>query len=196
MVIPRARRIGAVLGLLVLLAAWGMRGGPETARAAPRSAAEYQVKAAFLYNFAKFVEWPAKAFAGPGDSFVIGVLGEDPFGAVLEETVRGKSVHEKPLVVKRFARVQDAVNSHVLFISSSEEGRLSQIVASLGHAPILTVGEMDRFAEQGGLIGLRVDAEKVRFDINLDAAQRTGLTMSSQLLKLARVVRDGSGKGN
>ena len=118
------------------------------------------------------------------------MLGEDPFGAVLEETVRGKTVMGKKLAVKRFARVQDAVNSHILFLSSSEESQLLPMLKALEKATVLTVSDMDEFAERGGMVAFTVEDQKVRFNVNVEAVERAGLKMGSQLLKLARIVSD------
>ena len=150
----------------------------------------HQVEAAFLYNFAKFVTWPDDSFERSGSSLIIGVLGEDPFGAVLEETVRDKTVMGKKLAVKRFARVQDAVISHILFLSSSEESQLLPLLKVLEKATVLTVSDMEQFAERGGMVAFTVEDQKVRFNVNVEAVERAGLKMGSQLLKLARIVSD------
>jgi hypothetical protein len=148
---------------------------------------EYSVKAAFIYNFTKFVEWPEDLSAGDSP-FVIGILGEDPFGGVLDETVSHKTVREKRIVVKRFSRIEDAKDCRILFISGSEKEDLSQIVKRLGHAPVLTVSDVGQFADQGGMIQLVMDQNRVRFAINVAATEQAGLKPSSQLLKLARIV--------
>lgn len=150
----------------------------------------HQVEAAFLFNFAKFVTWPDDAFERSGSSLIIGVLGEDPFGAVLEETVRDKTVMGKKLAVKRFVRVQDAVNSHILFLSSSEENQLLPLLKVLEKATVLTVSDMEQFAERGGMVAFTVEDQKVRFNVNVEAVERAGLKMGSQLLKLARIVSE------
>src|SRR2546428_12039792 len=116
----------------------------------------HQVEAAFLFNFAKFVTWPDDAFERSGSALIIGVLGEDPFGAVLEETVRDKTVMGKKLAVKRFVRIQDAVKSHILFLSSSEESQLPQILKVLEKTTVLTVSDMEEFAERGGRVPFTV----------------------------------------
>jgi len=156
----------------------------------------HQVEAAFLFNFAKFVTWPDDAFRRSEDSLIIGVLGEDPVGVILEETVRDKTIMGKKLAVKRFMRVQDAVKSHILFLSSSEESHLPQILKGLERATVLTVSDMEQFAERGGMIAFTVEDQKVRFNVNVDAVERAGLKMGSQLLKLARIVTDKSRTGN
>ena len=156
----------------------------------------HQVEAAFLFNFAKFVTWPDDTFRRSEDSLIIGVLGEDPVGVILEETVRDKTIMGKKLAVKRFMRVQDAVKSHILFLSSSEESHLPQILKGLERATVLTVSDMEQFAERGGMIAFTVEDQKVRFNVNVDAVERAGLKMGSQLLKLARIVTDKSRTGN
>jgi hypothetical protein len=150
---------------------------------------EYEVKAVYLYNLARFIEWPAETPAPAGDQVVIGVIGDDPFGPLLDEIVRDKAVPEdQRLMVRRFTSLEEVVNADILFISSSEAERLPQILKALEGSSILTVGEMDRFAERGGMIALKLEDKKVRFDINLEAARRARLKLSSHLLKLARIV--------
>ena len=179
--------------LLVLVAALGLILEPA-ARAQPSVAGEYEVKAAFLYNFARYVDWPADHFPAAGGPFVVTVLGEDPFGEALDATLRGRTIRERPLVVRRVARVDDIGDSQILFIGSSETDDLPRILHKLADAPILTVGETARFAERGGMISFRKERDRVGFDINLASAERARLKVSSQLLKLARIVGPG-GKG-
>jgi len=161
-----------------------------TAAPGQDAASEYQVKAAFLYNFGRFVQWPAQEEA----VFRICVLGEDPFGSALEETLQDKTVHQRKLLARRIERVEEAPGCQILFVSSSEEGHLRQILAALRGRSVLTVSELPRFAERGGMISFRLENNRVRFDINLGATERARLTVSSQLLKLARIVRD-EGRG-
>jgi hypothetical protein len=149
--------------------------------------AEYQVKVAFLYNFAKFVEWPDRVFTGPAAPMSFCVMGDDPFGDALD-SIKGKTVKERKVAVKRISDISDAGSCHVLFISSSEDGRLEEIISTLGQGPVLLVGDMDRFARRGGMIKFRVENNKVAFEINAGTAKGAGLKISSQLLKLARTV--------
>lgn len=186
---PAGRPRGHLLSYLLPLAALVLVGDRLAVHAAAPPPAEYEVKAVYLYNFSKFIEWPANASAATRDHLVIGVIGDDPFGPLLDETVRPKSVADDPrLVVRRFTRLEDVVNANILFISSSEAERLPQILRILDGASVLTVGEMDRFAERGGMIALKLEDKKVRFDINLDSVRRANLKLSSHLLKLARIV--------
>jgi hypothetical protein len=152
---------------------------------------EYEVKAAFLYNFARFVEWPA----APADdgTFGIAVLGSDPFGSVLDDTLRGKTIGARPVVVRRIKHSEEVGGSRILFISDSEKDRLPAILKSLEAAPVLTVGEMSEFAERGGVIRFKLDNERIRLEINVAAAERSRLRISSQLLKLARIVGPATG---
>jgi hypothetical protein len=156
-------------------------------------ASEYELKAAFIYHFARYTEWPE----GPpnkGDAFVIAIFGDDPFGAALDDAVAGKSIGSRPIVVKRVANLEDLGAAHIVFVSASEDARLAQVQRSVAGQHVLLVGETARFAERGGAIGFRSEGAKVRFDINPQAVERAGLKMSSQLLKLARIVRDPGGR--
>jgi hypothetical protein len=182
--------------LCLVLALWVAISGGLVARAESPAPTMHQVQAAFLFNFAKFVTWPDDAIQRSGSSLIIGVLGEDPFGAVLEETIRDKTVMGKKLAVKRFVRIQDAVNSHILFLSSSEESHLPQILKGLERATVLTVSDMEQFAERGGMVAFTVEDQKVRFNVNVGAVERAGLKMGSQLLKLARIISDKPRTGN
>ena len=182
--------------LWLLLALWVAAGGGLVAGAESPAPTQHQVQAAFLFNFAKFVTWPDDAFQRSGDSLIIGVLGEDPFGAVLDEVIRDKTVMGRKLAVKRFVRIQDAANSHILFLSSSEESDLPQMMKVLEKTAVLTVSDMERFAERGGMIAFTVEDQKVRFNVNVDAVERAGLKVGSQLLKLARIVSYKPQAGN
>lgn len=154
-----------------------------------QEASEYAVKAAFLYNFAKFVEWPPGAFGHNGAPLIVGVVGDDPFGSALDQTIQGKSVNGRQLTVRRFSGGQDLRECHILFISSSERKRLSQILDSIRGAGVLTISEMDQFNQQGGIINFILERGKVRFEINTGAAESARLKLSSKLLALARSVR-------
>lgn len=166
--------------------------------AAPRSPAqtapppEYQVKAVFLFNFAQFIEWPSNAFPQTETPLIIGVLGEDPFGAYLDETVRGEKVNNRPLVVQRYRQVDEIKMCHVLFISHSEADHLKQIFTELKNRNMLTVGDVEGFALRGGMIRFVTEKNKIRLRINLEAAKAAQLTISSKLLRPAEIVAPGS----
>jgi hypothetical protein len=152
---------------------------------------EYEVKAAFLFNFAKFIEWPP---AKESQDFVIGVLGEDPFGETLDRILRGKNLGDRKIVLRRGTTLEEIGDVRVLFISNSEKTRLPQILKRLQDSPTLTVGESDDFVGRGGMVGFRVKDDVVRFDVNLEPVGRAGLKMSSQLIRVARrVVSSTSG---
>jgi hypothetical protein len=174
------------LVIAVLLLARGVASPAQT----PTSR-EYQLKAVFLFNFAQFVEWPRAAFPEAKTPLVIGVLGEDPFGAFLDDTVRGEKVNNRPLAVHRFRRVDEIKTCHVLFISRSERERLGQILPSLKGRNILTVGDAEDFAGRGGMIRFVTEKNKIRLKINVDAAKTADLTISSKLLRPAEIVTSG-----
>ena len=161
-------------------------------RAHARAPTEYEVKAAFLYHFARYVEWPPDGFPPGGDAFVITVLGDDPFGPALDEALQGKTIRDRRLVVRRVTRPEDVGASQILFIGDSESQDLPRILHRIEASPILTVGEAPHFAERGGMIRFDKDRDRVGFEINVGSAERARLRISSQLLKLARIV--GAGK--
>lgn len=181
-------RKGAASWLILALL---LAGGPALSAqtATPR---EYQIKAVFLLNFAQFVEWPAGAWAHPAAPFVIGVLGEDPFGRFLDETVQGERANHRPIVVRRYRRVEEIADCHILYISRSESARLGEIIARLTGRSILTVGDVERFALNGGMIRFLTENNRTRFRINVEAARAAHLAISSKLLRPAEII--GTGK--
>ncbi len=161
--------------------------GPGLAAQTAR-AAEYQVKAVFLFNFAQFVDWPAEAPADADTTLVIGVLGDDPFGGVLDQTVRDERLAGRPFQVRRYQSVDEIKICHILFISRSEGGRPEGILARLKHRPILTVSDADGFAERGGMIRFVTDRSRIKLQVNLEAAEAADLTISSKLLRVAEII--------
>jgi hypothetical protein len=157
------------------------------ARAAPVPG-EYQVKAVFLFNFTHFVEWPADAFAGPAAPFVIGVLGQDPFGSALDEAVRGETVNGRPLVVQRYSGITDLKPCQILFIDRSIDGEMEKALASVGHQRTLTVSDLDSATAHSVIIRFLNENRKIRLQINVDSARNAGLTISSKLLRPAQVI--------
>lgn len=149
---------------------------------------EYQIKAAFLFNFAQFVEWPATAFTNAAEPFCIGILGNDPFGAALDETVQGETINNRKIIIERSQRIEDLKNCQMIFISKSEKEHLAEILSQLDSQSVLTVSEFEGFAKRGGGINFYLEKDKVRFEINSTIAQRNGLKISSQLLSLAKIV--------
>lgn len=149
---------------------------------------EYEVKAAFLFNFAKFTEWPAGAFPKSDSPFVIGVFGNDPFGQDLDKAVKDKKVKDRKIVIRRMNRIGDVGDCHILFVSSSEQDRLAAIFNRVRNKPILTVGDWSGFARRGGVINFILRNNTIGFEINTKASDRAKLQISSQVLRLARIV--------
>jgi len=177
----RAKNVRAGISVAV---AW-LFAGDATLFGQAGPSAEYQIKAVFLFNLAQFVDWPSKAFADPGSPLVIGVLGEDPFGSYLDETLRGERVRNRPLLLQRYRRASEIRACHVLFISRSENDRLEPIFGALRGRSVLTVGDAEDFITRGGMIRLVTEKGKIRIRINADAVRAAGLTISSKLLRLA-----------
>jgi hypothetical protein len=161
---------------------------PREAVAQAPPSREYQVKAACLLNFVQFIQWPASAFPDPKTPISIGILGDDPFGNVLEQTFEGELIDGRPLGIRRSKRSQDLRGCHLIFISKSEKDRLPGLLESLSGASTVTVSDIDDFAQRGGVISFYLEEKKVRFEINVGAARRKELKISSQLLKRAKIV--------
>jgi len=145
---------------------------------------EYQVKAAFLLNFAKFVEWPANAFAAPDAPISICILGDDPFGGVLDQIVEGESIDGRKIAVRRMKRPSASPACQIMFVSKSEKAFSA---SELGPG-VLTVGEGEGFLAHGGVIAFVIEDRRVRFDVGKSAAEKAGLKLSSKLLRVARAV--------
>lgn len=180
MEIPSLRRAAWVVGVAVLFV-----GG---SRAQSPAVGEYQIKAAFLYNFAKFIEWPSSSFADAGTPLRICVFGQDPFGRDLRDITNEKTVGGHKLQIMPVADLQVARTCHILFIASSEKAQLKQTFESLQGADVLTVGDTVGFVEKGGMINFVLENERVRFEVNRKAAEQAGLKVSSKLLNVAKSV--------
>jgi hypothetical protein len=177
---PSPSRVLWVIGLVGVLLS-GTSGQSPTI-------GEYQVKAAFLYNFAKFVEWPPIGFRDAAAPLQICVLGRDPFGQELRDITNEKTVNGRRLEVSDVLDVQQARTCHIVFISSSEKARLKQILDGLQGTDALTVGDTKGFAEQGGMINFVLENNRVQFEVNSKAAGQAGLKISSKLLSVAKLV--------
>lgn len=153
---------------------------------------EYQIKAAFIYNFTKFVEWPARSFPDTNSPIVIGVMGHNPFADELEKIAKDHTVNGRGILVKNLTSAAEAETVHLLFINAGDEDRWYEAFKSLRKSAILTVGESERFAQLGGIINFTRQGDKVRLEINLEPMEEAGLKINAQLLKLATVVRKKS----
>jgi hypothetical protein len=162
--------------------------GSLPATAAEPASKEYQVKAAFIYNFTKFVDWPGR-FASPTAPIVVGVFGRNPFGEELEKIVRDRKVNGRSISVVALSSANEARRAHVVFVPDGEEDALEKQISLLVKSGVLVVGESDRFQALGGVVTFTTEDDKVRFTINMTAAEQGGLKISSQLQKLATVIR-------
>lgn len=189
----RAHKLILVLAASLFLTA----GGVSEARADPGQGLEnlpaplreYLIKAAFLYNFARFTRWPSDAFQGASSPLRLCILGKDPFGPTLE-TIAKKKVAKRRIVISHLVWAEDAPECHVLFISASAHGRLGELFKLLDGKPVLTVSDEPGIVRSGSVIGLEIVDRKVRFRVNVDAAEGAGLKLSSRLLNLAIIVRN------
>jgi hypothetical protein len=150
---------------------------------------DYDVKAAYLYNFGRFIEWPETVAATQGGPFTVCVLGQDPFGPRLDATLAGETIGGKTIVAKRISNADESGNCRILFLSLTDESRLNKIIADLDKKAVLTVSDAPQFVTRGGMIQFVLEGKKVRFEVNLTATQHAGLTLSSELLKVATAVR-------
>jgi hypothetical protein len=174
--------------LLLLLLGWLVAAG-GSASAADMSVGEYQLKAAWLYHLTRFVEWPETNFASSEAAFVIGVAGDDPFGASLDEVARSETVHGHPIVIKRLKPGDSPAACHILYISRSEQGHLDTLLAQVEGKSILTVADLEGACAQGVMVNLIVSRDTVKLEINNDRAKETKLQVSSRLLGLAKIVK-------
>ncbi len=161
----------------------------DTAVSQEQKRSEYEMKAAYLYNFAKFVRWPPEAATDKNESFSICILGEDPFGSALDSLVSGQSIDGNRIAIRHLATFSEANTCRILFVSRSERHRITDVLAGVSRLPVLTVSDVPEFVNRGGTIQFVKQREKVRFEVNLVAAEKSGLTLSSDLLKLAVLVR-------
>jgi hypothetical protein len=173
------------------LAALLFVGGGRWVSAQSNPSGEYQVKAAFLFHFAQFVDWPPEAFKDAASPLTYCTVGEDPFHGALDASMSGKTIGPRPVRVLHFKRAQDIQNCEVLFLGGQEQKSIPAALANLRGNPVLTVGESEHFVQDGGMIGFLLEDNKVRFEINLDAAGRAKLKISARLLTLAKTVIGG-----
>jgi uncharacterized protein DUF4154 len=191
--LPDLQRSWAPLAGVVFALAFLVTTGLLAQQAKPN---EYQVKATYLYNFGRFVKWPGTVPAGKGDSFSVCVIGQDPFGSILDSTLAGEALDGRPVVLRRISKPQDAGECRILFISSKEEKHLSEILTALDQSGVLTVSDMPGFTRRGGMIQFVLEGDRVRFEINLASAESARLVLSSELLKVAASVRRNGRSGD
>jgi hypothetical protein len=189
------RRLRTLLSRLApelcgLLLVWD--GSPAALMAQEKEANANQVKAAFIVKIAQYVEWPETAFANADAPVVIGILGRDPFGPDFDEALSGQRLRGRVFSIQRYQEPPDEGRCHLLFISRSESNRLRSIFSRFATRPVLTIGDVDRFSQQGGIINFIQEEGKIRFEINVDACKRANLRISSKLLQVSRLIRDGS----
>ena len=190
------RRLGVLIVVLGISLNWTLEAKAQTSDSSDSS--EYLIKAGFIYNFAKFVEWPASTFSQPDSPIVIGILGTDPFGAIIDRIVEDKKIGGRGFIVKRLKwgkDVKELRECKIVFVSSSEKGHLDDLLQALKGLPILTVGETPGFAERGGIIRFTLEDNRVRFEVNVEAAHQADLTISSRLLTLARIIQQVTADG-
>jgi len=190
----RSNRLSLVLCICALCATSTIAASPLSAQQI--KANEYQVKATYLYNFGKFVKWPPEVTADKSDSFAVCILGQDPFGTVLDTTLASEKLDGKPVVLRRISQPKDATDCRIVFISSAEDKHLKEILAALDSFGALTVSDMHDFARRGGMIQFTAEGEKIRFEINLGSAESAKLVLSSELLKVAANVRKAAPAGD
>jgi hypothetical protein len=174
-------RFGATLLTLLSLLLTYSRG-----RAQDSAPSEYQLKAAFIFNFAKFVEWPPTAFSDAKSPFVVGVLGENPFSTDLERALHDKTLNRRPMKAVECRTLEEAKKCHIVFVSASEKTRVRDILKNLGATNILTVSDAEGFIESGGMIAFYREGNKIRFEINDQTAKKAGLKIDSRLLGLGK----------
>ena len=180
--------IRSSMGILAVLLLFG--GSRQIVRAdidedSVGSSREYQTKAAFLFNFAKFVEWPNHKFTQADSPLIIGVVGSDPFGGLLEEAAQDQRIDQRIIVVRHVDSREELRKCHIIFISRSETARFSSILSDVHSDCVLTVGESDKFINKGGMINFIMVGNMVRFEINDGAARHAGLKISSKLQQIA-----------
>jgi hypothetical protein len=184
----KMKKYRVAISLIIILICYSTGIGTSDSYADQKNK-EYHIKAAFLLNFAKFMEWPSHAFSDPSTPLTLCILGKDAFDEALK-IIEDKIVKERRLVIKKASCIEDIKESHILFVSTSEKKNLSAILSKINGLPILTVSETKNFCQSGGIVNFVLVKNKVRFEINVDAAKRTGLQISSKLLKLSKIIKE------
>jgi hypothetical protein len=193
------RRLGLFIAILPVLLTSAAPGAHSQDTSA---SSEYLIKAGFIYNFANLVQWPAATFPQPDSPIVIAIVGQDHFGTTLDRALEGKKVNGRPFVIKRLRSITELLKSvadlkecQILFVSSSEMPHLAEAIQIVKGIPVLTIGETPGFAKDGGMINLILEDNRVRFEVNVQAAKEADLNISSRLLALARIVPQAPADG-
>src|SRR6202163_2091297 len=184
------RKVGSLIAITCLLSFMAL--GSHAQGMDSSESSEYLIKAGFIYNFAKLVEWPTSAFAQQDSPIVIGILGDDPFGGTLDRIVADKKINGRGFAIRRLRwskDLKDLRDCNILFVSSSEKEHIDSVVDAMKWLPVLTIGDTPGFAKRGGIVNFTLEDNKVRFEVNVEAAKRADLTISSRLLTLARIVQ-------
>ena len=196
--LPLDARLGALDrrpgGIALAILAWAVLSHDSCALAREYQEREKVVKVAFLYNFARFTEWPAEALGGPRSPFLFGVLGRDPFGRHLDAKMKGRTVNGRPVLIRRFDSLEDYQRCHVVFVSPSEASRLDEAIEKAAASGALVVTDSEGAATRGAMVNFFIEAGRVRFEINPEAAREAGLSISSKLLQLAKLVKTAKGR--
>ncbi|WP_423147172.1 YfiR family protein [Rubrolithibacter danxiaensis] len=156
-----------------------------------KPATEYQVKSAFIFNFTRFVEWPASAFKSDDAPFVIGIIGPDPFGPYIDELVNGEKKGNHPIVIKRVADIKEELDCHILFVNIQNPEKLKAYLAAVNQNSVLTISDAPGFVKWGGIISFYKEDSKIRLQINAGSAKAAKLDLSSKLLSLAKIYNYG-----
>jgi hypothetical protein len=184
------QKLAALFAIAIGACALSARPQVALAHNAEAASREHQVKAAFIYHFVQFVDWPAEAFANADSAIIVAVVGEDPFKGALDQAVRDKVVRDRRLVVKHFPGVDQIADCHVLVVSPSEGPRLGAILEKVKKKPVLTVSDLDGFTSAGGAVRFFREDNKIRFEIRPKAAERVKLQVRANLLKVAKVFQE------
>ncbi len=177
------------MAILLLVGLGWADATPATAAPVADSPNEYALKSVFLYNFCRFIDWPAVAFSSPREPLVIGVLGDDPFGSMLDEAVKGERFRGRGIQIEHYRSPREIGRCHLLFVSGAEGSRMNEILAATAGRSIVTVGESEGFVQRGGMIALAADGDRVRLLINPAALRAANLDVSSKLLRVAEITR-------
>jgi hypothetical protein len=183
-VVRYLRLIAAVVISLISVETVNAQSGPD----------EYRIKAAFLFHFAQLIDWPSEALNASDNSLLLCTLGDDSFRGEMESSVEGKTIGSRVLHVRHFSRDDNVAVCQMLFVGRKESQRIPVILAGLKRAPVVTVGETVNFVDQGGVLGFCMEGNKIRFEVNLEAAERAKVKISSRLLLLAKRVIGNSGR--